>query len=176
MNAWDYCYLGSGGRLVLYFAPLDEVNVVLKNKAFVGDRKDGKGSIGKDKRIYRHEVTLQGEFVDAAAMPQDFRQAIQRLFRRGDVTAEMQWRRLQNLALYVGGNFDLKLGDDYYSATSEAGLVDAPTGNRFPQVIFDEVRRNQGTNRTRVGYTVRFIAGFERSNGEEEQGEEEPAA
>jgi hypothetical protein len=35
-------------------------------------------------------------------------------------------------------------------------------------VIFDEVRRNQGTNRTRVGYTVRFIAGFERSKGEEE--------
>ncbi len=168
MNAWDYCCLGSGGRVVFYFAPLDEVNVVLKNKAFVGDRKDGKGSIGKDKRIYRHEVTLQGEFVDAAAMPQDFRQAIQRLFGRGDVTAEMQWRWLQNLALYVGGNFDLKLGDDYYSATSEADLVYAPTGNRFPQVIFDEVRRNQGTNRTRVGYTVRFIAGFERSKGEEE--------
>jgi len=70
--------------------------------------------------------------------------------------------------LYVGGNFDLKLGDDYYSATSEADLVYAPTGNRLPQVIFDEVRRNQGTNRTRVGYTVRFIAGFERSKGEEE--------
>ena len=51
MNAWDYCYLGSGGRVVFYFAPLDEVNVVLKNKAFVGDRKDGKGPIGKDKRI-----------------------------------------------------------------------------------------------------------------------------
>ena len=168
MNAWDYCRLGSGKRVVLYFAPLDEVNVVLKNKAFVGDRKDGKGSIGKDKRIYRHEVTLQGEFVDAAAMPPDFRAAIRRLFGRGDVTAEMQWRWLQNLALYVGGNFDLKLGDDNYSATSEAELVYAPTGNRLPQVIFDEVRRSQGTNRTRVGYTVRFIAGFERSKGEEE--------
>jgi len=168
VNAWDYCRLGAGGRVVLYFAPLDEINVVLKNKAFIGDRKDGKGSIGKDKRIYRHEVTLQGEFVDASDMPPDFRAAAQRLFGRGDVTAEMQFRWLQNLAMYIGGNFDLKLGDDNYSATSEADLVYSPTGNRFPQVVFDEVRRNQTTRGTRVGYTVRFVAGFEKSTGEEE--------
>lgn len=168
MNAWDYCRLGGAdGRLALYFAPLDEINVVLKNKAFVADRKDGEGSIGKDKRIYRHEITLQGEFVDAADMPPDFRGAVQRLLGRGDVTAEMQWRWLQTLAMRVGGNFNLILGDDYYTATSAAELAYTLAGNRFPQVVFDEVRRSQTTKRTRVGYTVRFIAGFERSKGEE---------
>lgn len=163
---------------VAYFAPLDEVNVVLTNRLFVGDRKDGKGSISKEKRIYRHEVTLQGEFVDAADMPPDFRTAVQRLFGRGDVTAEMQWRQLQNIMLSptMKSNYSLKLGNASYTAQNENELPSNPAQSRYPQVAFDELRRDQDTKSTRIRYTVRFIAGFEKAKGAVTQEDPPPTA
>jgi len=160
---------------VAYFAPLDEVNVVLTNHLFVGDRKDGKGSITKENRIYRHEITLQGEFVDAADMPPDSRGAVQRLFGRGDVTAEMQWRSLQNLMLNPPEktNYNLKLGNASYTALNESELLYAQDRCRCPQVVFEELRRDQNMNLPRIRYTARFIAGFEKAKGTATQ--EDPA-
>lgn len=154
---------------VAFLAPLNEVNVVLKNRVFVADRKAGLGSIAKDRSIIRHEITLRGVFIDSADMPPDFRAAVQRNFGRGVVTAEMQILRLQTLALHAGGHYTLKLGNDYYSAMRDRDLVYTTTGNRFPQVVFGELRREQDTNPTRIGYAVRFVAGFERAGGEQDQ-------
>lgn len=155
--------------VVAYLAPLDRINVVLKNNLFIGDREAAAGSIVKNRSIVRHELTLQGEFIDAAEMAGDHQQAVRRLFGRGDVTAERQFLWLQNLALYVGGHYSLKLGNDYYSALRDRDLVYATAGTRSPQVVFGELRRTQDVNPNRIGYTIRFVAGFEKSTGEMKQ-------
>lgn len=166
-DGYDYCYLMKNGTKVLYLAPVSEVNRVLKNSLFTADRVDGKGTIAKDKRIYYHEITIQGDFVDSTEMQPDHKQAVQNLFARSSVTAEQQYRWLMGLALAVGGQFDLYLGNDAYKATSERDLDYDLDGCVLPQVVIDEVRESQDTRRSRIPYTLKLIAGFQSSSGEE---------
>ena len=165
-GGYDYAYLVKNGSKVLYLAPVSEVNVVIKSNLFTADRTQGKGTITKDKRVDRHEITIQGEFVPTSDMQSDHKAAVQALFSRSVVTADQQFRWLMALKLHVGGQFDLYLGDDRYTATSAEQLVYDIDGCVLPQVAIDEVRKSKDTRKTRVGYTLKLIAGFERSTGE----------
>jgi hypothetical protein len=165
-SGYDHAYLVKNGSVVLYLAPVSEENVVIKSNLFIADRTRGKGTITKDARVDRHEITIQGEFVPTSDMQPDHKAAVQALFSRSAVTADQQFRWLMALKLHVGGQFDLYLGDDRYTATSAEQLVYDVDGCTLPQVAIDEVRKSKDSRKTRVGYTLKLIAGFERSTGE----------
>jgi len=79
----------------------------------------------------------------------------------------MQYRHLVELALDVGGSFTLILGDDEYSAATEAELAYSPNGNVYPQVSIDEIRTTIEAGKSRVPYMVKFVSGFGSSPEEE---------
>ena len=150
---------------ILYLCPVAEVNAVMKNNPYAADRPNGKGTVVKDKRIYRHEITIQGEFVSTEEMASDHAAAVKTAFGASSVSAMAQLRRLVALALSTGGSFILVVGDDEYSATSETGVDYDEGGNTFPQAVIDEVRYNISGGISRVPYTVKFIVGFPSSSG-----------
>lgn len=165
MTGYSWARLAKGGTTRLYL-PVSEVNRVVVSKLFTADRSEGKGSITKDKRVDIHEITVQGEFVPSSDMPAEHKAAVQALFSRSVVTAEEQLRWLLALKLYVGGQFDLYLGDDQYTATSADEVIYDIDGSTYPQVVIEEVRESRDTRATRIGYTLKMRAGFESSTGE----------
>lgn len=168
-SGYNFCYLAELGTIQMYLAPVLDINEVLKNNLFAADRPNGKGSVVKDKRMYRHEITIQGDFLPSTDMRPDHRAAVQSIFSRAYVSPIHQYRRLRALALSVGGQYDLYLGDDQYSATSQQSLIYRDDGHVLPQVTIDEVRGAWDPQKTRISYTLKLIAGFRSSSGEEDE-------
>lgn len=165
-SGYQYARLAKNGSTVLYLAPVLEISPVITSSLFTADRAEGAGTITKDKRVDRHEVTIQGEFVPTDDMQADHKAAVQALFSRSTVTAAQQFRWLSALKLYVGGQFDLYLGDDQYTATSADAVDYDLDGSTYPQVAIEEVRGAQDTRATRIPYTLKLVVGFESSSGE----------
>ncbi len=156
------------GVVVAYLTPIGGINAVSKANIFAADRAKGKGTIARDNLQIRHEVVVQGDFVHSNDLPAAHRAALQSLFSTSQVTPDMQRRRVDAARLAVGGQFDLYLGGDQYTATSESGVSYARDGNTYPQVTIDEFRWDWDGNPNRIMYTLKFIVGFEKSSGEEE--------
>lgn len=143
---------------VAYFCPLSEVNPVMKNDLFAADRTGDKQTLAKDKRLYHHEVVVQGEFVHSSQMAADHKAAVQSVFSRATVTPLNQMRRVIDYARSIGGQYNLYLGDDQYTATTAASVNYGPDGCTYPQVVFDEIRPIIDVNSNKVTYTLKFIS------------------
>ncbi|MDI6877566.1 MAG: hypothetical protein QMC96_12445 [Methanomicrobiales archaeon] len=149
------------GVVVAYFCPVQEITPVLKNNLFAQDRSNDKGTVLKDKRMWHHEIVVQGEFLHTDELPDDHAEGLRSLFGVPDVTPAMQLRRVVAFALGVGGSFDLYVNDDAYTGKITGQQHYTHGGNVYPQVAIDEIRPIiTGAHARAIPYTVKFIAGI----------------
>ena len=85
--------LGKDGEVVAYLAPTSQITPVTKNESDARPRVK-KFPVAIDTRRYWHEVAVQGTFEHSDDLPAEHRLALQDLFGREQVTAEMQMRRI----------------------------------------------------------------------------------
>jgi len=155
MSDYSTVRLEKNGTVVAYLAPSAEVNIAYNNEVQTYEYEGKNKAI--DYRRVRQEVTIQGEFKDSDDLPTAHTSALQSLFGESTVTRRQQANRVRYYMHQVGGKFDLYVGDDEYTASSQSDLDQA--NGVFYQVTIDEYRQREVPGKQLLNYTIRFVMG-----------------
>ena len=154
--------LEKDGEVVAYLAPTSQITPVTKNESDARPRVK-KFPVAIDTRRYWHEVAVQGTFEHSDDLPAEHRLALQDLFGREQVTAEMQMRRIFQYVFTHGGGFDLYTPHILYISPDADWEIEHPTVGDHPLVmqtaVIDEIRAIQASGREQVYWTIKFAVG-----------------
>lgn len=161
MSDFSGCRLEKDGTTIIYFAPASTITPSFKNDLFDEDRPSDRGTIVRDKNMWHHEVSVQGDFVHSSELPDDHAAALSGLDMgsKDNITARDQLNRLVEYSLETGGNLDLYDFGDTYTKT-DMDTVSYASGI-FPSVYVGEIQSPRGGGQSRIAYTVKFTVGVE---------------
>lgn len=154
--------LEKDGAVVMYLAPTSQITPVLKNESDPRPRLK-RFPVAIDLRRYWHEVDVQGTFEHSDNLPEDHRAALQDLFGREQVTAEMQLRRIFQYVFTYGGAFELYTPHILYIAPGTEWTIEHPALGDRPIVmqtaVIEEIRAWWVSGRERIDWTIKCLAG-----------------